>query len=199
MRSPTRVFLVTCAVAAAAIAAAACGGDDGAESNSTASQESIDTLSARVARNEQMFALITLDTLGLHDMDEGLNETGEIESSYVPNTREAARLLALTDWGEFQDEAGEVLRDAERLLAALRDSDVDAAKAAATELHESQHQFSGTLWDEITKDLSPAQGGPQGGGHEGGETPAAEETPDGGASSDGGDHEESEPTAEATH
>ena len=79
MRGFKRALLMSCAIAVFAIGAAACD-DDGndAESNDNASQESIDALASRIERNEQMFAVIALSKLGIHDIDEGLNATGAI-------------------------------------------------------------------------------------------------------------------------
>jgi hypothetical protein len=187
MRGIKRALLTTCAIGALALSAAACNDDgDDAESNDNASQESIDALALRVERNEQLFALTAMGQLGLHDMDEGLNDTGTIESSYTPNTRRAVRLLALTDWGQFQDDAEDLRAHAETLLTALQDEDIEAAKDAAHELHEGEHEFSRAVMNELVKDLDPDLGGPEieeessetpADGHGTEESPEAEATP----------------------
>lgn len=183
MRRFKRAILMTCAIAVLAVGAAACDDDnDDAESNDNASQESIDALALRVERNEQMFAIIALSKLGIHDMDEGLNSGGAVEPSYSPNTTEAIRLLALTDWGRFQDDAEDLKADAEALLTALRDENLQAAGPAATALHEGQHDLTGAVWNEIAKDLDPEFGGPE--EHEEGDgTPDEGETPPAGEES----------------
>jgi hypothetical protein len=189
MRALKRALLMTCAAAALTVAGVACDDDDAAESGSTASQESIDALAIRVERNEQMFALITFGNLGLHAMDEDLNETGEIQFSYSPNTQKLIRLLALTDWGQFQADADELRGHAEALLTALRDENIEVAKDEAHEVHEIEHAFSRLVWNEIAKDLPPDLGGPEqeeeeqesetppGEHDETPESPAAEATP----------------------
>jgi hypothetical protein len=139
-------------------ASAACGDD--AETNSSASQAAIDELSARVQRNEMMYAVLTLGTLELHDMDVGLNETGEVEPSYVPNTRTAVRLLALTNWdASVKGDADALHEHAVSLLKALRENDVDTAKTEATALHEGVHQFMDGVWAIVAAGLPADAGG----------------------------------------
>jgi hypothetical protein len=184
-------------VATLGLLAAAC--DDDAETNSNAQQSDVDALETRVDEvsanlqsTEEMYAVLTLGTLELHGMDEGLNDTGTIESSYAPNTRTAVRVLALTDWSDtLQPDATAVHDSAVELLQALEAEDVEAAKTAATELHEGAHEFTDKVWSEIAADLPPDAGGPEEEHEEGEETPAAGETP--------AQHSEEEtPAAEAT-
>jgi hypothetical protein len=196
-----RLKYVLLAVAFAGVAGAlgvftaAC--DDDAESDSSAQQsdvaalqQQVDTLKADLQSTEELYAVLTLGTLELHGMDEGLNETGTIESSYVPNTRTAVRVLALTDWSDtLQADADAVHDTAVELLQALEAEDVEAAKAASTELHDSAHEFTDAVWGEIAADLPPDAGGVEEEHEE--ETPAAGETPS--------DHADEEtPAAEET-
>lgn len=179
MRTFTRTLVAATAVPALVLGAAACSDDDNtAQSENTASQASIDDLSARVERNEMIFAVVSISKLGLHDMDETLNDAGTIEPSFAPNTRTAVRLLALTDWGEFQAEADTVRGHAEDLMTALADEDVDAAAAAAADLHDSEHDFNTAVWNVVAKDLKPEFGGPQPEEREESGTPTAGETPE---------------------
>jgi hypothetical protein len=185
MRGFKRALFMTCAIAALAVGAAACNDDgDDAESNSTASQESIDALSATVTENEQFSSLLAFGTLGLHAMDEDLNETSVIESNYAPNTTKLIRILALTDWGQFQDDAEDLRAHAEALLTALHDEDIETAKTEATAVHDGEHDFNKLVMNELVKDLDPELGGPDLEEHGGGSaTPGADETP-------GEEHEE---------
>jgi len=162
----TYVLLSGALVLGLALAGAACTDDDGAESNSNASQQSVDDISARVQRNEMMHAIIELDSLGLHDMDETLNGTGEIDPSFAPKARTAVRLLALTDWGSHQADADAAHEQAVALLQALEDEDVEAAADAASGLHDLEHDLSAAVWNELAADLPPDAGGPQ--EHDGG-------------------------------
>jgi hypothetical protein len=187
--------------------AVACGDDD-ADSSSNTSQETIDAVNARMQRNEMLFAVVTMRSLGLHDMDESL-AAGTIESSFSGNTRTAIRLFALTDWDpSLAADAEELRGHAVDLLKALEDEDVDAAAAAAKELHDGEHDFSNEVWAILAADLPADAGGveahddepaagetAEGDGHSDDETPAA------GATEEGDDHSEDEgeePDSEAT-
>ena len=189
------VLLAGALLAALGIFAAAC--DDDAESQNNAQQsdvdrltQSIDELNTRVSHDEMMYAILQINSLGLHDMDEGL-KAGTIESSYAPNTRTAVRLLALTGWTpDLKPEADTLHGHAVDLLKALQDEDIDAASAAATELHEGAHQFTDKVWAVVAADLPPDAGGVAAHDDEEEGTPAAGETPS-------GDHAET-PAAGAT-
>jgi hypothetical protein len=192
------VLLAGALLAALGIFAAAC--DDDAESQNNAQQsdvdrltQSIDELNTRVSNDEMMYAILQINSLGLHDMDEGLR-AGTIESSYAPNTRTAVRLLALTGWSDdLKPEADTLHGHAVDLLKALEDEDVEAASAASAELHEGAQQFTDKVWAVVAADLPPDAGGvaaPDDDEEEG--TPAAGETP-------ADDHEMAEtPAAGAT-
>ena len=193
--------VVAAAIAPAlALAAIACDDDDDdtAQGETTASQQSIDTLQARVQRNEMLFAVISLGGLGLHDMDEALNDEQTIDSSFAPNTRTAIRLLALTDWdSEFAADAEEVEGHAVDLLQALEDEDIDAAGDAAAALHDTEHDLSNAVWAVLAADLPPDAGGVEQEDH-GEETPGAGETPASGTPSGTGTPRGGTPTAAAT-
>jgi hypothetical protein len=178
------VLLAVALIGALGIFAAAC--DDDAESQNNAQQsdvdrltQSIDELNTRISHDEMMYAILQINSLGLHDMDEGLRD-GTIESSYAPNTRTAVRLLALTGWTpDLKPEADEVHGHAVDLLKALENEDIDAASAAATELHEGAHQFTDKVWAVVAADLPADAGGVEPHDEEEEGTPAAGETPSG--------------------
>lgn len=157
-----RALLAVALIATAGMVAAACG--DEADTANNPSQASVDAINERIQRNEMMFAVIELGGLGLHDMDVALNEDETIDSSFVPITRTAIRLLALTNWTpEFQEDAASVREDAEALLAALQADDLEAAKQHATALHGSEHDLNAAVWNHLAADLPEDAGGPQGG------------------------------------
>jgi hypothetical protein len=190
----THVVVAAALLAALAFGAAACDDEDAppATGSSNASQESIDQLAARVQRNEMLFATIALSKLGLHAMDDALNaDAPAIDPSYSRNTREAVRLLALTNWDTSVEEDAAAVHDhAVELLAALSEEDIAAAGDAATALHEGEHDLSNDVWAIVAKDLPPDAGGVE--SHdEGAETPAAGETAP-------ADHDEGGETPEAT-
>lgn len=166
--------------------AAAC--DDGADSSSSASQSSIDEASARIQRNEQMAAVLEMDKLGFHDMEESL-ANGTVDASFVPNTRTAIRVLALTNWdSSLKADATELHMHATDLLKALETEFMADAARHSLELHELAHDFEDDVWRILAKDLPEDAGGV--GEHE----DAPETTP--GANGDG--HSDATPVAVAT-
>ncbi len=155
--------------------AAAC--DDGADSSSSASQSSIDEASARIQRNEQMAAVLEMDKLELHDMSDSL-ALGTVDASFVPNTRTAIRVFALTNWDpSLKADATELQTHATDLLKALETQFMADAARHAFELHELAHDFGEDVWRILAKDLPEDAGGV--GEHEDAPetTPAADGTP----------------------
>ena len=80
------MVLAVALIGALGIFADAC--DDDAESQNNAQQsdvdrltQNIDELNTRISHDEMMYAILQINSLGLHDMDEGL-QAGTIESSY---------------------------------------------------------------------------------------------------------------------
>ncbi|MEX2227496.1 MAG: hypothetical protein WEB52_13720 [Dehalococcoidia bacterium] len=169
------MLLAAALIGALGLFAAAC--DDDAETQNNAQQSDVDTLTARIQRNEMREAVLTLGTLNLHGMDTALNETSKIDASYSRNTTTALRVLATTYWGPHQEDAEAVREAGIDLLAALHDEDADAAKPAATALHDTEHDLSTAVWAELLGDLPPEEGGVEEHSDEGGETPAAGATP----------------------
>lgn len=175
-------FLLAAIVPAALLFAVAC--SDDADSDSSASQASIEELSARVQRNEQVMALNEIGKTGLHDIDDTL-AAGTIEPWMVPNTRTAVRMLALTDWDAEVSELADIAESHGRdLLQALADEDLAAAQASATLLHATSHEFTDEAWLMLTEDLGIGTPDDHGDDEdedddhsEGDETPAAEATP----------------------
>lgn len=175
------VFLA-CAAAGLALTAAACG-DDGADSSSSAQQGDVDALSARIQRNEVMFAIKAIGDLPLHDMAQSI-DAGDIPNDALPNTREVVRVTALTDWpDDLQTGADDIQAAAVALVQALDAGGGDAAQQPATDLHEAWHQFEHEAWAAIGHGLPP-EAGIADEDHDAGETPddetpAAEGTPPG--------------------
>lgn len=143
-------ILLAAIVPVALIFAVAC--SDDADSDSSASQASIEELSARVQRNEQVMALNEIGKTGLHDIEVTL-AAGTVEPWMVPNTRTAVRMLGLTDWGNASEDAETVESHGRDLLQALADGDLAAAQESATLLHDSSHDFTDSMWLTLTEDL----------------------------------------------
>lgn len=88
-------------------------------------------------------AVYLLDTAGLHDLDVRLNEEKVIEPSDAGRIERVARLLSAVDWPAGLAEDATALIDVLNELAeALGNDDLDAAAPLATEVHETQHDFS---------------------------------------------------------
>jgi hypothetical protein len=176
------------------LAAVACDDDNSnsADGSSNASQQSVDELSLKVQRNEEMQALLTLSGLGLHGMDESL-AAGTIDTTFRGKARTAIRVLALTDWEQqFSGDAATLQGHATDLYKALGDEDVEKAATAAHELHEAEHDFDDAVWAVLAAEL-PADAGGVEEEHEADETPEAGSTP----ADDHGNNSET-PEAEAT-
>jgi hypothetical protein len=93
--------------------------------------------------NELTTAVYLLDTAGLHDIDVRLNEEGVIDPSDAGTVTRVARLLPTVDWPEGLAEDAATLTDLlAQLGAALAEDDVAAAAPLATQVHETQHDFS---------------------------------------------------------
>jgi hypothetical protein len=155
-----RATFIIAIVGVASILATACGSDTkNADSSSTASQASIEQLSARVQRNEMLFASVTLSSIPLHAIDESIAE-GKAETTFVPTVRSVVRIFALTDWdASLKAEAEQIHGHAVDLLKALSDGDLAAAKDPSRELHEGYHQFADKVWAIVAKDLPADAGG----------------------------------------
>ena len=88
-----------------------------------------------------------MDTSGFHGMEESLNESGEIDPSYLGAVNRARKVLANTQWPEeLAGEADSLVNLLSEFAAALEADDGDrrreeAARLAA-EVHEAQHDFS---------------------------------------------------------
>lgn len=177
--------------------AAAC--DDDAESTDTASQGSVEQLTASVGelrtdlQNDEMLqAVLAFGTLELHDMDVELNEGGEIQSSYASNTRKAWRVIVATNWHDDVAEKAKMTQDeAASLLVALDANDRDAAAEHATALHDAYHDLEHDVWAILTEGVEDPVDSGHGEGEEsengGDHGDEAEESADG-AEGDGASH-----------
>ena len=164
------------------IVASACDDDDAATGSSNASQASVDELAARGQQNEMLFALVSVEALKLHEIDDSIQAGSPLDRA-VPDVRKSLRIMALTNWvPELEAEAEEVHGKLLALLQALDEGDVEAAKGPSTEAHEGFHDFSENAWNVVVKDLPPDEGGPEEHDEEDstpapGESPAVEATP----------------------
>ena len=150
-------------IVALAAASAACsnGEPNTADGSSTVPQATVDRLNERIQRNEMLFALVTIDSLRLHEIDTAVNENRTIEEDFVPRVRQFVRLMGLTNWdASLTEEAKKVTESGVQLLAALEDADVQAAGGPATASHEASHEFNESAWNLVVAELAPDAGGP---------------------------------------
>lgn len=160
MKRLSTAALVAAAALLLAAAAAACSDND-AKSQSSASQASIDQLTARVQRNEMLNAVIVITGLPEHEMDSAL-QGGKIDNKYVPTARMLVRLAALTDWTPDLAPGAQKMHDeCLTLLTALDDGkDAGTIKPLSQSCHEEWHMFTDEAWDVVTKGLPSDAGGP---------------------------------------
>lgn len=84
-----------------------------------------------------------MDTGGFHGMDEALNESGEIDPSYLGAVNRTHKVLANTRWPEeLSAEAASLVGLLSEFAAALEADDAEEAARLAAEVHGAQHDFS---------------------------------------------------------
>ena len=106
-------------------------------------QAQVAALEAALQINQVNNAIYQLDLVGLHTLDERLNETGEIMGSDSSRMAAIARLMSTVAWpDDLTADAESLTLTLQDLAAALYDEDVEAGAALATEAHEAQHALS---------------------------------------------------------
>lgn len=158
IRSPRKVLLIplfAMLAVAGAILLASCGGDDDNESggNSHGSAEAVLT------------AILYLDSAGLHDIDDAINDDGEIPANARTIARKAETVTRLTAWPEELQASANTLADVFAEMAAALEGDAPdlaAAGEAAARAHDVEHDFSGEVWEYLYTEAGVEGGG---GGH----------------------------------
>jgi hypothetical protein len=162
MAARKHAMIILAILSIAAVFVTACGDDTkDASSSTSASQASIDELTARIQRDEMLTAWITVSNLPLHDLDEEL-QGGTINGKYVPTLRTLIRVLALTDWTSDTKPVATKLHDEAVILLQALDAGKDAAalKDLSAAMHDAAHPFGPTIGNAIAKDLPANAGGP---------------------------------------
>jgi hypothetical protein len=134
-------------------------------------QAQVDDLTAQVTllqesqqQTQMMAALYILNNAGLHDLDTAVNETGEVPAGASGSVDRALLAVALTDWpDDLKASATDMQDKLEALATSLDGTDTAAIGQAATDAHDTQHEFS----DEATAMLDESAGLAAEGGHEG--------------------------------
>lgn len=92
-----------------------------------------------------------MDAAGLHDIEEALNETKKIETSYPSTVSRVKKIIAQLSWPtELNTPAQALVKALDKLSAALEADNADDAAKAATATHEAQHELSHAI-DEWAK------------------------------------------------
>ena len=133
-RRPWVVGAALLALPAAIFFAAACGDD--AEGDSASA-------------SEVLTALNFTGNAGLHDIDESINEGGEIPADARTVALRAETVMRVTAWPSALEEEAEALADVFAEMAATLDGespDPAAAGEAAARAHDAEHEFSGNAW-----------------------------------------------------
>jgi hypothetical protein len=162
MAAHKHAIIIAVILSIAAVFTAACGSDaKSTVSSSSASQQSIDELTARVQRDEMLNAWVTVSNLPLHDFDAEL-QGGKIDGKYVPALRTLIRVLALTDWSNDLKEF--TMRMHDEAVALFRGlnagEEASALKDRSAALHVDADAFGSTVGNVIGKGLPADAGGP---------------------------------------
>jgi predicted chitinase len=89
-----------------------------------------------------------MDTAGFHGIDEALNETKKIETSYPSTVSRVKKIVAQISWPtELNEKSQEFIKALEELSAALEADNAEDAAKAATTAHETQHELSHAIDD----------------------------------------------------
>jgi hypothetical protein len=162
MAAHKHAIVIVAILSIVASLAAACSSDaKRAVSSSSASQQSIDELTARVQRDEMLNAWVTISSMPLHDLDAEL-QGGKIDGKYVPTLRTLIRLLALTAWPSELASFTNTMRDhAVALYKGLNNGEeASALKDRSAAMHVDGDAFGATVGNVVGKDLPADAGGP---------------------------------------
>lgn len=108
-------------------------------------QAQVEALEAALQINQVNNVIYQLDLVGLHALDERLNDTGEIMSTDSSRVAAIVRLMSTVEWPEDLAADAEALTvTLQDLAAALGEEDVETSATLSTEAHDAQHALSHT-------------------------------------------------------
>lgn len=127
-------------------------------------QAQVAALEASIQINQVNNAVYQLDLVGLHALDERLNDSGEIQSSDSSRVGAIARLLSTVHWPEaLASDAASLTLTLQDLAAALSAEDLETSAELAIVAHGDQHALSHAAEHWITSGGEHADHGDMGG------------------------------------
>lgn len=90
-----------------------------------------------------------LDGAGLHDIDDGINEDGQIPAGAHTTALKSQAVVTNTEWPDDLEDSADALEQVFADMAAALEGDapdVEAAGAAAAAAHDAEHEFSADVW-----------------------------------------------------
>ncbi|MGK2965251.1 MAG: hypothetical protein ACSLFM_06555 [Tepidiformaceae bacterium] len=106
--------------------------------------------SESVTTDADIVAIINvIDTAGLHDIDDAINEDDEIPAGAANTAQKLQATMGLVDWpSDLEDMAEELSAAFEEMHATLsaETPDIAAAGEIAAKVHDIAHDFSHDVW-----------------------------------------------------
>lgn len=141
---------------------AACAGDGNAQLEMRLAdvQGQVQQLQVSLDKAQLIATMDVIDTAGFHGMDEDLQKASEINPRYLGTVRKVERAVVGTTWPEeLKEKADAFLAALHQFEAVLDAEDLVAAKGAATEAHETQHELSEAAWPYVAGEEAPKEEG----------------------------------------
>ncbi len=149
-----RILLLIAGAALLLGLAAGCSSSDtkDLEDQITALEQQVTTLEKTAQITDMRSALDTLDSAGLHGIDEGANENNEVDAGASGGVGRALMAVASTTWpAELQEGADETQAALEELATALESADPALVGPPAATAHEVAHEFSEAARNHIAE------------------------------------------------
>ena len=121
--------------------------DDDAGAQDGVSQEDFTALETQVSRNNVFAGLVGLSAVPFHELDENIQTASDIPEDYAFEVEHAQEVNSAIIWPDELTELAAPFETAlDEFAAAIEDDDLEAAKAAATETHDSLHELEHEAW-----------------------------------------------------
>lgn len=118
---------------------------------------------------DPLAAITFLDSVGLHGIDEAINEEGDIPDTAASDVRKAQAAVALGRWpDDLRDEAAALEQILGDLAAELEKESpsLDVAGDLAARSHDGQHDFSHAVWAHLREEAGQTVDGGAADGHD---------------------------------